>query len=73
MIDKKFQPGTPQNCVFNNAAYQRNGICDISERLKAIDCIHIDTSRTERREFHDHHANKLVSLLCYGCNYQKED
>jgi hypothetical protein len=72
MIDEKFQPGTPQNCMFNNAMYQRDGICDISEGLKPIDCIHIDTNRTEERESHNQDTGLLVSLLCYGCSYQKE-
>jgi hypothetical protein len=73
MIDKKFQHGTPQNCVFNNAIYQREGICDISEGLKPVDCIYIDTSKTEEREFRDQDTGLLVSLLCHGCIYQKED
>ena len=71
-IEAKYVPGTPQNCVFNNAHYQREGVCDISEGLKAIDCIHIDTSRTEERMFQDQDAGKPVSMLCYGCMYQKE-
>ena len=72
MIDEKFKPGTPQNCVFNNALYQREGICDISEGLKSIDCIYINTSRTEERKFHDQDTGLLVLMSCYGCDYQKE-
>ncbi len=72
MIEEKFKPGTPQNCVFNNGLYQLDGICEISEKLMKVDCIYLDTSRTEKRMFHDQKTDKIISMLCYGCIYQKE-
>jgi len=73
MIEEKFKPGTPQNCVFNNGLYQRYGLCNISEGLKEVNCVYLDTKNKNKRIFRDKKTNEMVSLLCYQCNYQKED
>lgn len=73
MVEEKVKLGTPQDCVAKNAFYQDDGVCGISEGLKPVDCIYIDTKRTEERKFHDHDVGGLVLMLCCGCDYKKKE